>query len=93
MDPGRWEKKGSDLLFARVAEEMPQNLRVLGSLVSKLRQLGGHLFFYADEKPKGSPKEINTGPREFELRELSAMRETSTLGADPASDNAESLTG
>lgn len=75
-DPGRWEKKGSDLLFALVAEEMPQNLRLLGSLISKLRRLDGYLFYYAEEKPKGSPKDTNCGPAEFSMREETAMRET-----------------
>ncbi|WBT08705.1 DUF3800 domain-containing protein [Corynebacterium sp. SCR221107] len=75
-DPGRWEKKGSDLLFARVAEEMPQNLRLLGSLISKLKRLDGNLFYYAEEKPIGSPKETNCGPAEFRMREETAMRET-----------------
>nr|WP_245621829.1 DUF3800 domain-containing protein [Corynebacterium lactis] len=75
-DPGRWEKKGSDLLYALVAEERPQNLRLLGSLMKKLRQLNGNLFYYAQEKPTGSPKETNCGPTEFKEREETAMRET-----------------
>lgn len=74
--PGRWEKKGSDLLYAKVPEERPQNLRVLGGLVRQLRNLGGHLFYYANEKPIGSPKETNTGPKEIIEREAAAMRET-----------------
>ncbi|GAA1470849.1 DUF3800 domain-containing protein [Corynebacterium felinum] len=75
-DPNRWEKKGSDLLFARVSDDRPQNLRVFRSLISKLDALNGKLFYYAAEKPCGTPKETNTGPREFEAREENAMRET-----------------
>lgn len=75
-DPGRWEKKGADLLFARVAVDRPQNLRLLGSLIAKLRHLDGRLFYYADEKPTGSPRATNTGPEEFTKREMGAMRET-----------------
>ncbi|MEX3504793.1 DUF3800 domain-containing protein [Corynebacterium sp. LK2510] len=73
---GRWEWKGSDLLFARAAEERPQNLRVLGSLIRAVRKLEGRLFYYAEEKALGTPKETNSGPAEFRIREEVAMRET-----------------
>lgn len=75
-DPGRWERKGADLLFARAAEDRPQNLRLLGSLISKLRSLDGQLFYYAEEKPIGTPKETNCSSREFLEREQTSMRET-----------------
>lgn len=75
-DPGRWERKGSDLLYARVQKERPQNLRLLGTLISKLRQLGGHLFYYSEEKPIGTPRETNCGPEEWKEREQVSMRET-----------------
>ncbi len=55
---------------------MPQNLRLLGSLIAKLKQLNGNLFYYAEEKPLGSPKETNCGREEFRKREETAMRET-----------------
>lgn len=75
QDPGQWEKKGSDLLYARVYEERPENLRVLGSLISRLCQLNGKLFYYADEKPIGTRKETNCGPAEMLEREQHAMKE------------------
>lgn len=73
---GRWEKKGAELIYAKVISERKQNLRVLGSLISGLRKVGGNLFYYAEEKPVGSPKELNTGRREFAERESVAMQET-----------------
>lgn len=76
VDPGRWEKKGSDLLFAMANKERPQNLRTLGGLVATLRRLNGSVFYYAAEKPIGSPKETNCGTAEFAQRESDAMRET-----------------
>ncbi|MFG6302568.1 DUF3800 domain-containing protein, partial [Corynebacterium hesseae] len=76
VDPGRWERKGADLLFAKAYDERPQNLRLLGSLISKLRQLNGNLFYYAEEKPIGTPKETNCGPNEFRQREETSMRES-----------------
>jgi len=90
-DPNQWEKKGSDLLYALVYEERRQNLRVLGSLISKLRNLGGQLFYYAEEKPLGTPKETNCGPEEFKGREESAMRESLNRLARAADVNDESV--
>lgn len=51
-------------------------MRLLGSLIGKLRRLNGSLFYYAEENPKGSPKETKCGPDEFKEREETAMRET-----------------
>lgn len=90
-DPNQWEKKGSDLLYALVYEERRQNLRVLGSSISKLRNLGGQLFYYAEEKPLGTPKETNCGPDEFKGREESAMRESLNRLARAADVNDESV--
>lgn len=90
-DPNQWEKKGSDLLYALVYEERRQNLRVLGSLISKLRNLGGQLFYYAEEKPLGTPEETNCGPDEFKGREESAMRESLNRLARAADVNDESV--
>ena len=90
-DPNQWEKKGSDLLYALVYEERRKNLRVLGSLISKLRNLGGQLFYYAEEKPLGTPKETNCGPDEFKGREESAMRESLNRLARAADVNDESV--
>ncbi|MCT2287838.1 DUF3800 domain-containing protein [Corynebacterium sanguinis] len=75
-DPGRWERKGADLLYAMVCEERPQNLRLLGTLISRLKQLDGALFYYSEEKPIGTPKATNCGPEERKGRELISMRES-----------------
>lgn len=91
QDPGRWEKKGASLLYARVLEERPQNLRVLKSLIRTLRGMGGYLFYYADEKPVGTPKQTNTGPAEFELREQLAMQEALNRIARHADKTDESV--
>ncbi len=73
---GRWEIKGNELLYAKVLKERPQNLRVLCSLIEKLKELGGNLFYYADEKPIGTRRQTNTGPEDFKQRETAAMRES-----------------
>lgn len=89
--PGGWEVKGANLLYAKVAEERPQNLRVLGSLIRQLRNFGGELFYYADEKPIGSPKETNLGAEEIIEREASAMRKTLNRLARYAHSNQQQI--
>lgn len=72
-DPGKWERKGADLFRPRTPAERPQHLRVFRGLVTSLQRHGGSLFYYADEKPTGTPKQtsLDTGDRE-----QAAMRET-----------------
>lgn len=72
-DPGKWERKGADMFRPRTPETHSQHIRVFVALVAELEKLGGKLFFYADEKPIGTPKQtsLNTGERES-----AAMRET-----------------
>ena len=71
--PGRWEFKGADLFRSETHLRYPQQLRVFTSLTERVRQLGGKLFYYADEKPRGGPKETQLQPSD---REAAAMRET-----------------
>lgn len=72
-DQGRWEVKGSDVFQVHTASRRPENIRIFTSLVTRLRSLGGHLFYYADEKPIGTPKQTNLDKDE---RQRDAMRET-----------------
>lgn len=71
--PGRWERKGAQIFRPRTPEQYPQQLRVFDSLVRKARSLGGQLFYYADEKPIGTPKQTGVEPAK---RETTAMQET-----------------
>lgn len=70
--PGRWERKGSSIFRPDTHETYPQQIRVFNGLVRQLRYLGGHLFYYADEKPLGTPKQTRLDSVE---RETVAMRE------------------
>lgn len=45
---------------------------MFNGLVSNVRRLGGSLFYYADEKPLGTPKQTSL---DTEARETAAMRE------------------
>ncbi len=72
-NPGQWERKGASVFHRYTHEKFPQQIRVFNSLVWKLRSLGGNLFYYADEKPLGTPAQtkLNT-----EVRETAAMQES-----------------
>lgn len=71
--PGRWEFKGSKIFRPTAAKDYPQQLRMFDHLVKVLKSLGGQLFYYADEKPRGTPRQTALDPQE---RETQAMRET-----------------
>jgi hypothetical protein len=70
--PGRWERKGASVFRPDTLERYPQQVRVFNGLVSHVRRLGGALFYYADEKPLGTPKQTSLNT---EARETAAMRE------------------
>lgn len=71
--PGRWERKGADIFHKFTLERQPQQFRVFNALVRQCRQFGGRLFFYADEKSRGTPGQVRVEPED---RETAAMRET-----------------
>lgn len=71
--PGRWERKGASIFRPKTPESFPQQLRVFNGLVGYLRRRGGRLFYYADEKPVGTPKQTRLDPA---VRESQAMAET-----------------
>ena len=72
-NPGRWERKGADIFRPLTHLNYPQQLRVFNGLVKRAISLGASLFYYADEKPLGTPAQTQL---DTEVRETSAMRET-----------------
>lgn len=69
---GRWEKKGASVFRRDTSQRFPQHLRVFDALVKQVRQVAGALFYYADEKPIGTPKQTGLNVAD---RETAAMRE------------------
>lgn len=67
------EVKGASLFRTDTPEKRPENLRIFSSLVRNLQSRGGYLFYYADEKAIGTPKQTQVLPED---REFSAMQET-----------------
>lgn len=70
--PGRWERKGASIFRPDTLVRYAQQIRVFNGLVCSVRRIGGSLFYYADEKPLGTPKQTNL---DTEARETAAMRE------------------
>lgn len=73
QDAATFERKGAEMFRPPTLEKFPQHVRVFNSLVNSLRKMDGALFYYADEKPLGTPKQTNLDVVE---RETAAMRET-----------------
>ncbi|QUW19791.1 DUF3800 domain-containing protein [Agrococcus sp. Marseille-Q4369] len=72
-NPGQWERKGSSIFRPDTMAKFPQQIRVFNGLVRTLRALGGSLFYYADEKPIGTPAQTRLDTAQ---RETAAMQET-----------------
>lgn len=72
-NPGRWERKGSDIFTADAWPRHPSQIRVFRGLVTELSKYSGKIFYFAQEKERGAPKQVATGPIELES---AAMQET-----------------
>ncbi|WP_437584276.1 DUF3800 domain-containing protein [Paramicrobacterium sp. CJ85] len=72
-NPGRWERKGSDIFTADAWQRHPSQIRVFRGLVTELSKYSGKIFYFAQEKERGTPKQVATGPIELES---AAMQET-----------------
>lgn len=57
--PGRFEVKGSDVFRVNKYKLYPQNIKYFMKLVNKLNYLGGKIFYFVKEKPRGTFPEIN----------------------------------
>ncbi|MGK0716568.1 DUF3800 domain-containing protein [Leucobacter sp. W1153] len=71
-NPGVWEIKGASVFRSKTPDYAPQNIRVFKNLCRQLTRLGGRLFYYVDEKPKGTPKQVAL---DIDLVERRAMEE------------------
>lgn len=86
--PGRWERKGSDIFRPHTDSKFPQQVRVFNGLVGHVRALGGSLFYYANEKPQGTPRQTNL---DLDERETAAMREALNRIARHASSSSRNV--
>src|SRR5690606_19355259 len=71
--PGRWERKGSDIFTPDAWVSYRSQIRTFRGLIRTLGNLGGKVFYYADQKEKGTEKQVRLDRDERETR---AMQET-----------------
>lgn len=72
-NPGRWERKGSDIFTVDAWKHFKYQIRVFRGLVTTLAALKGKIFFYAEQKEVGTRRQVHHSDQE---RESSAMQET-----------------
>lgn len=72
-NPGRWERKGSDIFTPDAWSAYRPQIRVFRGLVRKLSELGGRIFYYADEKERGTDRQVRITR---EQRERNALTES-----------------
>ena len=71
--PHQWERKGAEYFTTGSIESRPEQVRVFKALIGQLRGYGGKLFYYGDEKARGTLKQ--TGRSATEVMH-DALRET-----------------
>lgn len=86
--PGVWEIKGASMFRSKTPGYAPQNIRVFKNLCRQLNRLGGRLFYYVDEKPTGTPKQVSL---DMDLSERRAMEEVLNRVCRAANDRNENI--
>ncbi|MEL4503316.1 DUF3800 domain-containing protein [Luteococcus sp. H138] len=72
-NPHQWERKGSEYFTTGSITKRPEQVRVFKALLKTLYELDGQLFYYGDEKLRGTLKQTGVDSSEITQR---AMRET-----------------
>lgn len=68
-----WEMKGANYFHKYTDRKNPERIRIFNSLIHNLLGYGGHIFYYADEKERGTPKQTRL---DTDAREKGAMEES-----------------
>lgn len=71
--PAQWERKGAEYFSTGSIEKRPELVRAFLGLVRKLENNGGKIFYYGDEKPRGTMKQTN---KTSEAYTVEALRES-----------------
>lgn len=69
-NPAIWEKKGADLFRPHSPSRAPHQIRVFINVLRELNRLGGFVFYYAEEKPIGTPRQVAWKESEWESRSM-----------------------
>lgn len=71
--PAQWERKGAEYFSTGSITKRPEQVRAFTGLVTKLVDNGGNLFYYGDEKRRGTVKQTNKTSEDYTVE---ALRET-----------------
>lgn len=72
-NPAQWERKGAEYFSTGSITKRPEQVRAFTGLVTKLVAHGGNLFYYGDEKPRGTFKQTQKTSEDYTV---DALRET-----------------
>lgn len=61
--PAQWERKGSEYFTSGSIEARPEQIRTFKGLVKQIRAFDGRLFYYGDEKLRGTLKTTGRTPQ------------------------------
>lgn len=86
-NPGAWEVKGASVFRSKTPAYAPQNVRVFKNLCRQLTRLEGRLFYYVDEKPKGTPKQVSLDRDVTERRAMEEVLNRVCTEADSRDEN------
>ncbi|QIM15440.1 DUF3800 domain-containing protein [Leucobacter insecticola] len=84
---GAWEIKGASVFRSKTPTYAPQNIRVFQNLCRQLIRLDGRLFYYVDEKPKGTPKQVSLDQDLVERRAMEEVLNRVCTAADARGEN------
>lgn len=68
--PGRWERKGSDIFTPNAWTHYANQIRVFNGLVRAVTDLGGKIFYHADQKELGTTNQVRFPREEREMRAI-----------------------
>lgn len=71
--PAQWERKGSEYFSTGSIQARPEQVRAFAGLLRQLGAHGGKLFYYGDEKTRGTLKQTGRTPQDIMH---DALRET-----------------
>jgi len=90
--PHQWERKGSDYFSTGSINKRPEQIRVFNSLVGELRKVDGHLFYYGDEKVRGTLKQTGVESNRIAAQALKQTIDRLCTHADRANQELLILT-
>lgn len=62
--PGSWEKKGAQLLTTRNIQKYRELRVAMNRILKRIQAMDGHVFFYGQLKPAGTPDEVSETARQ-----------------------------